>query len=155
MELVFAPKGILQIDNARIIHRNFAGVKSQYNREGARNFSLVIPDEEIANALIEDGWNVKIREAKQEGDTPLMYLPVKLSFNDWGPDIYLKSGEAVNKLKEEDVGELDKIDILSVDMDIRPYDWEVNGKSGRTAYVHSLHVEQRINRFAARYAGRE
>ena len=36
-------------------------------------------------------------------------------------------------------------------MDIRPYDWEVNGKTGRTAYLQSIHVEQSIDRFAARY----
>ena len=84
-----------------------------------------------------------------------MYLPVKIKFNDRGPAIYLKSGNNVRKLSEDVVGLIDDIDILSVDMDIRPYDWEVNGKTGRTAYLQSMQVTQEVDRFAARFAEEE
>ena len=53
------------------------------------------------------------------------------------------------------MGLIDDIDILSVDMDIRPYDWEVNGKTGRTAYLQSMEVVQEVDRFAARFAEEE
>ena len=153
MELTFAPKDFLQIDNARITHRNFRGEGSMYNREGDRNFSLVIEDQELAEALIERGWNVKIKPPREEGDTPFMFLPIKVSFNERGPAVYLKTGNAVNKLDEDSLGVLDEIDILAVDLDIRPYDWgPINGKYGRSAYLQSIHVTQRItDRFAARY----
>ena len=155
MHVTFAPKGILQIDDARIIYRNFSGAGSKYNREGDRNFAVVIPDEDLKNALVEEGWNVKVKAPREEGDTPFMFLPVKIKFNDRGPAVYLKSGERVNRLDEESVNILDNVDILSVDMDIRPYDWNVNGKDGRTAYLQSIQVTQQIDRFAARYADDE
>ncbi len=50
---------------------------------------------------------------------------------------------------------VDEIDIRSVNLDVRPYDWEVNGKTGRTAYLQSMEVIQEIDRFAARYAEEE
>lgn len=151
MNITFAPRGILQIDDARIIHRNFAGVGSKFNREGDRNFSLVIEDQDIADKLIEEGWNVKIKEPREEGDVPFMFLPVKVKFNDRGPSIYLKSGPTnCVRLDEDTIDCLDNVDILSVDLDIRPYDWEVNGKVGRTAYLQSIYVTQEVDRFAER-----
>lgn len=153
MHLTFAPRGILQIDDAIIIWRNFRGAPGPYNREGDRNFALLIEDEEIATALQEEGWGVKIKDARDEGEAPFMYLPVKIKFNERGPQVYLKSGNRMTQLDEASVGMLDEIDILGVDMDIRPYDWEMNGQSGRTAYLQSIHVTQKIDRFAARYEG--
>lgn len=155
MKITFAPKGILQIDDARIIYRNFSGAPSKFNREGDRNFAVVIDDEDICDALVNDGWNVKIKPPREEGDNPFMFLPIKIKFNDRGPRVYLKTGRNVNKLDEETVSILDNVDILSVDLDVRPYDWEVNGKEGRTAYLQSMQVEQEIDRFAERFAEEE
>lgn len=151
MEITFAPRGIIQIDEARIVYRNFRGEGSKFNREGDRNFAVVIPNQEIADELIEAGWNVKIKPPRDEDDTPFMYLPVKIKFSERGPHIYLVTGRTQNKLDEDSVSIIDDIDIVSVDMDIRPYDWEVNGKSGRTAYLQSMRVTQDTDRFAAAY----
>lgn len=151
MEICFAPKGILQIDEARIIYRNFSGVGSKFNREGDRNFAVVIPTEELADRLTELGWNVKVKPPRNDDDTPFMYLPVKVKFNERGPAAYLRSGDNMIKLDEDSVSCLDDIDIVSVDMDLRPFDWDVNGKQGRTAYLQSICVTQQIDRFAAKY----
>ena len=155
MELTFAPRDILQIDDARIIYRNFRGEGGKFNREGDRNFAVVIPKQELADELLNRGWNVKIKPPKDEEDSPFMYLPVKVKFNDRGPQVYLRTGDRVNCLDEETISVLDDVDIRSVDLDIRPYDWDVNGKSGRTAYLQSIEVIQEIDRFAARYAEEE
>ena len=151
MHITFAPRGILQIDDARITYKNFKGEGTKFNREGDRNFALIIPEREMADALINEGWNVKIKPPRDEDDDPFMYLPVKIKFNDRGPNVYLATGNRMNRLDEESIACLDDIDILSVDMDIRPYDWDVNGKSGRTAYLQSIKVTQRIDRFMAQY----
>ena len=150
MEITFAPKDILQIDDARIVYRNFSGTGSKFNREGDRNFAVVIPDQDIADELVNRGWNVKIKPPRDEDDAPFMFLPVKIKFNERGPKVYLQSGEKTVELDEEGIDCLDDVDILGVDLDIRPYDWEVNGKQGRTAYLQSIHVVQEIDRFAAR-----
>lgn len=155
MKITFAPRGILQIDDARIVYRNFSGAASKYNREGDRNFAVVITDEDIKDRLIEEGWNVKIKAPREEGETPFMFLPVKIKFNDRGPIVYLVSGRKKTQLDEETVDILDNIDIAGVDLDVRPYDWEVNGKSGRSAYLHSICVTQEVDRFADRYAEEE
>ena len=149
MKLTFAPRDILQFDDARIIYRNFSGAPSKYNREGDRNFAIVIPDQEIVDALINEGWNVKIKPPREDGDDPFMYLPVKVKFNDRGPNVYLSSNGNLVKLDEESISCLDDVDIISVDLDVRPYDWEVNGKLGRTAYLQSIRVTQQLDRFAA------
>lgn len=153
MELTFAPRDILQINDARIIYRNLRGEGSKFNREGDRNFAVAIPNQELADELIDRGWNVKIKERIDE--EPFRYLPVKVKFNDRGPRVYLVSGNAHRELSEDMVSIVDEIDIRSVNLDVRPYDWEVNGKTGRTAYLQSMEVVQEIDRFAARYAEEE
>lgn len=148
-------RGILQIEDARIIYRNFAGIGSKYNREGDRNFAVIIPNQEIADELIADGWAVKIKPPRDEDESPFMYLPVKVKFNNRGPAAYIKSGNSVQRLNQDTIGMLDEIDIQSVDMDLRAYDWEVNGKTGRSAYLQAINVIQNIDRFGAQYQAQE
>lgn len=155
MEITFAPNGILQIDDARIIYRNFSGVGSKFNREGERNFSVVIPNEEIKDALLNDvneygvGWNIKIKAPRDEDDAPFMHMPVKIKFTNRGPNVYLKVNGKKIRLDEESIDCLDHVDIERVDVDIRPYDDEFNGRPFRSAYLHGICVTQRYNdRFA-------
>ena len=158
MKINFAARGVVQIDDARIIYRNFAGAPSKFNREGDRNFAVVIEDQDIAEALTEKGWNVKIKPPREEGDEPFMLLPVKVKFNDRGPKVYLQNslgGRNRVTLDEDTVGILDNGDITNVDLDIRPYDWDVQGKTGRTAYLQSICVTQEVDRFLDRYAEQE
>lgn len=179
MDITFAPNGNLQIDNARIVYRNFEGRGSKFNREGDRDFSVVIPDADICinkeavkrgaepemmsivDALARDenkygvGWNVKIKPPRDEDESPFMTLKVKVKFNGRGPRIYLTSNGNTIELDEESVGCLDRIDISSVDMDLRPYDDEFGGKPFRAAYLQSMHVIQQVDRFASRFAEEE
>lgn len=158
MKINFAARGVVQIDEARIIYKNFAGAPSKFNREGDRNFAVVIEDQDIAEALTEKGWNVKIKPPREVGDEPFMFLPVKVKFNERGPRVYLQNslgGRNRVTLDEDTVGILDNVDITNVDLDIRPYDWDVQGKTGRTAYLQSICVTQEVDRFLDRYAEQE
>ena len=161
MEIRFKDRNIVEINDARIIFRNFEGRADKFNHEGNRNFAVVIPNQELADDLMNDtneygvGWNVKVREARDADEDDFRYLPVKVKFNNRGPAVYLETAGRLNKLDEESIGLLDNIDISSVDMDIRPYDDIINGKPFRTAYLQAIRVTQNIDRFAARYAEEE
>lgn len=149
MKITFAPGGILQIDNATLIFKNFDGRASKFNREGDRNFAIRITDREIADALISEGWNVKIKEPLNEDDESHMRLPVKVKFNNWGPRVILKSGNKVLELDESNVGMLDRIRITNAVLDIKASNWEMpDGRTGRSAYLRTLFVEQEVDRFA-------
>lgn len=152
------PNGYLEINDARITWKNFAGRGDRFNREGDRNFHLVIPDQEIADAMMADknqfgnSWNVKIKPPQNEGDVPFMHMLVKLKFNGRGPNVYLDRGQNRDPLllNEDTISCLDDMDILSCDMDIRPYDDKLpNGTSFRTAYLSAMRVYPRVDRFAA------
>lgn len=151
MEIKFVKVGnreILQIDDCRIVYRNFTGEGSKFNREGDRNFSVVIDDQDLADQIADAGWNVKVKPPRDEDDEPFFTLPVKVKFNGRGPNVYLIVGDRKVELDEDTIDCLDKIDIIGVDLDLRPYDWEVNGQTGRTAYLQAMRVIQDADRFA-------
>mgnify|MGYP003301362065 CR=1 FL=1 len=78
MEVTIARNEHLLIDDARIAFRNFAGVGTEFNREGDRNFSWVIEDPELADELIHRGWNVKVRPPRDPDGEPFIHMPVKV-----------------------------------------------------------------------------
>lgn len=157
MEMIFVPgENIVQINNARIKWRNFAGEKGIYNPEGKRTFHLVVPDSEMAEMLSEHGYNVTIRPPREAGDEASMSLKVTVNFNSGNPPAcYLVSGDSQIRLTEDTVARLDKVSIARVDLDIRPYDWEFGNRSGRAAYLHAIRVTQRVDRFAQDYEEEE
>jgi hypothetical protein len=53
------------MEGVRIIFRNFAGKEGQYNREGDRNFGVILPDD-VAQQMLADGWNVKYLKPREE-----------------------------------------------------------------------------------------
>ena len=163
-ELTIVPgRDILQINNAKICYKNFRGEGSMYNNEGDRNFSLIIPDDEIADVLRNNvneygaGWNVKIRAPREDEDRPFMHMKVTVKYTERSqPNIYLVSGKNMIKLTEEMLADLDDIRIEKVDLDIRPYDGESRFGAFRSAYLQSMRVYQDLSgdRFAHDFENR-
>jgi hypothetical protein len=90
-----------------------------------------------------------VKPADDNYDTPFMTLKVKVSYKFRGPRAYLQTGDNKVLLDEDSIGSLDRVDIAKVDLDISPYDWEFNGRTGRTAYLEGiLVVQDYTDRFA-------
>jgi hypothetical protein len=147
----------ITLEDARIVFRNFSGKEGQYNREGDRNFSVVL-DDEMADDLEKDGWNVKRKPPREEGDENFNHLSVTVSFKGRPPRLVLISyggGETPRRttLDEETCDILDWADMKTVDMIIRPYEWAVNGKTGTKAYLHAIYVTINEDLLERKYAG--
>lgn len=138
----------IEINNAKIIFKNFSGKPGVYNKEGDRNFCLLLPDDAAVDFFRRNGYSPTVKPSTSEEGEFFRYIKVKLKFNQWGPTIILKSGDKKTRVDENLVSALDSIRIESVDMDIRPYHWErPNGESGQTAYLSGMTVYQQIDRF--------
>jgi hypothetical protein len=129
------------MEGVRIIFRNFAGREGQYNREGDRNFAVLL-DDKTAAAMAEDNWNVKWLRPRtdEEGEAPQAYLPISVNFKGRPPRIVLITSRGRTNIDESQVETLDWVDIINVDLIVRPYEWTVNQKSGVKAYLSSLYV---------------
>lgn len=131
----------LTIEKADLVFANFSGKEGKYNREGQRNFCVLLNDNQ-AEMLDRDGWNVKWLEPREEGDERQAYLPVAVRFDNVPPSItmilpLMGKREVVT---EDTVEMLDFVRYRQVDLIITPYNWEMNGKTGVKAYLKTMYV---------------
>ncbi len=140
----------LVVENAKIAFRNFSGKEEKFNRAGNRNFCVIF-DREQGEELAAQGWNLRILNPRDEYEEPAYCLSVSVAFGKIPPKVFLINGRNKTALDEGTIGTLDFAEIENVDVIIRPYNWEVNGKTGVKAYVHTLYVEIREDKFASKY----
>lgn len=126
----------LILENVRIGFRNFRGEEGKFNRKGNRNFCVFL-DEKKGQELEDAGWNIRWLEPRREGDDRTGCLQVSVAFNNYPPKVVMVTSKGQTTLDEEAVATLDNAELDNVDLIVRPYNWEVNGKSGTKAYLKS------------------
>lgn len=148
------PDNTVLMEGVRIVFRNFSGKEGQFNREGDRNFAVLL-DDTTANAMAEDNWNIKWlqpRGEEEEDAMPQAYLPVAVNFKGRPPRIVLITSRGRTNLDEDAIEMLDWADIINVDLIVRPYEWNVNEKSGVKAYLQSMYVTIEEDALERKYA---
>lgn len=140
----------LVVENAKLAFRNFSGKESKFNRAGNRNFCIIF-DNETGEDLKEQGWNVRPLRPRDEEELPDYCLEVSASFGKMPPEIYMITGRKKTALNEDTISCLDYAEIITTDIVVRPYNWEVNGKTGVKAYVKTMYVTIQEDKFSSKY----
>ncbi len=149
------------MEGMRIIFRNFKGEEGPYNREGDRNFGVILPND-VAEIMLADGWNVKTLKPREDDEeqveTP--WLSVSVNFDKGRPPTIMKiTSRGKTKMDEDEIEQLDWVDVAldeegnpKCDMIVRPYAWEVSGRTGIKAYLQSMYVTVDEDDLAQKYA---
>ena len=140
----------IMIENARLIFKNFSGEESKFNRGGNKNFCVVL-DHDMARDLEDEGWNIKYLRPREEGEEPTPYIQVTVAYGNIPPKVIMIAGRNKTPLDSLAISTLDYAEIKNVDLIIRPYHWEVNGKQGIKAYLKTMYVEIEQDAFASKY----
>jgi hypothetical protein len=146
--------GTVVIENADLLpgsFRNFTGKEGMYNREGDRNFAVRL-EPDLAQALAQDGWNVKQLKPRGDAEEGDYYLTVSVGFKNRPPRLVLISSKGRVDLGQHECDLLDWVDIKQADIIIRPYFWDVNGKTGIKAYLKSLFITLEEDYLDLKYA---
>lgn len=157
----------LKLEGVRLIWRNFAGEKKLFNETGKRQFSIPL-DEPMALELREMGWNVRDNQKKVDAGEAaelLYHLGVTVKMDGRVPPrmfvVAQKWSETDQKqisvrtlIDDKDVpaSVLDFAPIEYVDLILRPFNWDVNGKQGVSAYLKTLFAFLRQDELESKYA---
>ena len=177
----YVKRNMLEIANAEILFRNFAGREKTaivngrskiVNEAGKRNFTVVLDPEksdifwngekvtnpDFGQELAEIGFNISVRPGKEEGDPVQYRLPVSVSYGDIrNPELYLIANGSKVALDADSVGNLDYADILKADLVInngRAYE-NNNGRTMVKAWCNEGYFTIAQSRFANQYESEE
>ncbi len=132
----------LMLENKQILYRNFSGRAGMYNKEGDRDFSVILSPEE-ADSMAAAGWTIRMTKVREEGDEAIPFFTVKVNYSGWkDPKIVLMTSRARTRLDESDLITLDQCDIAYIDLIVNGNPWGpmADGKSGMSAYLQSAFV---------------
>lgn len=133
-----------ELKNYEITYKNFSGRESPngYNRAGNRNFSLVL-DDETAQKMLNDGWNVRIKEYDDGSHRNTLQVAVRYDIDRFRPRVVMVTPKANGKfikrvLDENTVSELDSATVTRASVMLNPSPWHnAMGNGGIKAYLQT------------------
>lgn len=129
-----------KVEDAEIRWPNFSGAPTAFNTLGGKRSFNVVLDKATADLMANDGWNVKCKLPDDENPHDFCFIEVTVGYKYKAPKIVLITSSGRTNLTEENVGTLDALDIKTVDMIARAYEWQVGDKAGITAYLQTMYV---------------
>ena len=168
--------GLIHIENAYIVSKNFAGIEKRnpnnpkqiVNSSGNRNFSIEL-NEEVANFISsfrlsdhpEKAFKVQVKLPKEDAEdqTPRIFMTVKLQyrFDDNGkpwkknPKINQYSSKGKTVKDEKNVDSIDDVFIDKSEIAFAPGPYDVNGNIGLTAWLRKLNYKIKEDDMEARW----
>lgn len=144
-------KNKLYIEDAQLLYSNFAGREQTdpngriVNNAGNMNFSIVIP-EDMVDRMIDDGWNIKIRAPREEGEEVIHYMKVNISYRFSEPEIIMYINGSEKHLHQDTIGNLDEAEIIGLDVCVTH-----PSEEGRNGYLSEMRVTIEPNPFDLKY----
>ena len=139
--------GDLSVEGAAIIYKNFDGGPTKFNPAGGkRTFSLVVP-QDIADQLVADGWNVKVRHSEDGPEDDMFYTEIVVNLeSQYPPKLHLitrfAERESMIELDASNIKELDNNFLYNVDLIIHPFNHGRVNAAGATVkgYLKTLYA---------------
>lgn len=149
---------LVMLLDTKILFPNLSGTKGPMNVNGKKSFHVVIKDPEQAQVLANEGWNVKFRPPREEGDIGIYHLEVNVNFDSpsWmrQPIIVAVEGDTgqKNMLTDDTCGMIDHRKILSADVEFRARPWIDGTRRGITAWLTRMIVTLEANDMDRKFA---
>ena len=146
-------RGKIAIEHAEIRFKNFEGSPDKFHPDGyPYGIFAVFLDEESAAMVASAGFNVKSFGGSDDQGEPQLYLNVKVSRKFFPGDIHKIVGDSDILFDPDTICGLDHSDIIDAGVVINPYHYDVNGRTGVTAYLdNGSYFELMPSPFAAKF----
>ena len=150
---------VFEFKNAEVILKNFAGRADKYKAAGNPSFGLLLTPEE-AEEFEDLGIPVKYLKPRHDEDPPIPFVMVKVKFNRGNrrpPHIVMRrvssDGTVIDKtpLTEETMKTLDYADIDTINLQVAIFNWEFNGKRGKSLSLDNWVCDLSEDDFLTRY----
>lgn len=139
------------LKDVKIMFRNLAGLQTQFNAAGERNFSVLL-DEATAKDLLERRWRVKKLKDQDDGTPGDYHIKVKANYKTGRPPrVILITSKGRTELGADEIGMIDVADVESVDLVLNGWYSDMNG-GGFSAYLKTMVVKIREDELELLYA---